>query len=66
MKLRRARLTGALVDASLRTRVMAIAAILVALTSLLTGFLGTALLRSYLYIPVQPRRRPAKPLRRGR
>jgi hypothetical protein len=28
---------------------MAIAAILVALTSLLTGFLGTALLRSYLY-----------------
>jgi signal transduction histidine kinase len=46
---RRGRLTRALADASLRTRVMAIAAILVALTSLLTGFLGTALLRSYLY-----------------
>ena len=39
----------ALADASLRIRVMAIAAILVALTSLVTGFLGTALLRSYLY-----------------
>jgi signal transduction histidine kinase len=35
--------------ASLRARVMAAAAILVALTSLVTGLLGTALLRSYLY-----------------
>jgi signal transduction histidine kinase len=43
------RLTGALADASLRARVMAAAAILVALTSLVTGLLGTALLRSYLY-----------------
>ena len=33
---------------SLRARVMAAAAILVALTSLVTGLLGTALLRSYL------------------
>ncbi len=49
MKLRRARLTRAFTDASLRARVMAAAAILVALTSLVTGFLGTALLRSYLY-----------------
>jgi hypothetical protein len=40
---------GRLPDASPRTRVMAAAAILVALTSLVTGFLGTALLRSYLY-----------------
>jgi two-component system, OmpR family, sensor kinase len=38
-----------LADASLRVRVMAAAAILVALTSLVTGLLGTALLRSYLY-----------------
>ena len=38
-----------LADASLRARVMATAAILVALTSLVTGLLGTALLRSYLY-----------------
>lgn len=45
MRLRR----GGLADASLRARVMAAAAILVALTSLVTGFLGTALLRSYLY-----------------
>jgi hypothetical protein len=36
-------------DASLRVRVMAAAAILVALTSVVTGLLGTALLRSYLY-----------------
>jgi signal transduction histidine kinase len=43
------RLTRALGDASLRARVMAAAAILVALTSLVTGLLGTALLRSYLY-----------------
>ena len=42
-------MTRALADASLRARVMATAAILVALTSLVTGFLGTALLRSYLY-----------------
>jgi signal transduction histidine kinase len=42
-------LRRALADASLRVRVMAAAAILVTLTSLLTGFLGTALLRSYLY-----------------
>ena len=40
---------GWLADASLRARVMAAAAILVALTSLVTGLLGTALLRSYLY-----------------
>ena len=40
---------GRLADASLRARVMAAAAILVALTSLVTGLLGTALLRSYLY-----------------
>ena len=45
MRLRRGRLP----DASLRARVMAAAAILVALTSLVTGFFGTALLRSYLY-----------------
>src|ERR1700746_1763559 len=45
----RGRLRRALADASLRARVMAAAAILVALTSLVTGFLGTALLRSYLY-----------------
>ena len=43
------RLWRAIGDASLRARVMAAAAILVALTSLVTGFLGTALLRSYLY-----------------
>ena len=49
MKTWRGRLRRALADASLRVRVMAIAAILVALTSLVTGFLGTALLRSYLY-----------------
>jgi signal transduction histidine kinase len=46
---RRGRLRGALADASLRARVMTAAAILVALTSLVTGLLGTALLRSYLY-----------------
>jgi len=46
---RRGRLRGVLADASLRARVMAAAAILVALTSLVTGFLGTALLSSYLY-----------------
>jgi signal transduction histidine kinase len=45
MRLRR----GGLADASLRARVMAAAAILVTLTSLVTGFFGTALLRSYLY-----------------
>jgi signal transduction histidine kinase len=45
----RGRRTRALGDASLRARVMAAAAILVALTSLVTGLLGTALLRSYLY-----------------
>ena len=49
MRTRRGRLHGALADASLRARVMATAAILVALTSLVTGFLGTTLLRSYLY-----------------
>jgi two-component system, OmpR family, sensor kinase len=42
-------LRQALGDASLRARVMAAAAILVALTSLVSGFLGTALLSSYLY-----------------
>jgi two-component system, OmpR family, sensor kinase len=45
----RGRLAGAVAGASLRARVMAAAAILVALTSVVTGFLGTALLRSYLY-----------------
>ena len=43
------RLRKAIADASLRARVMAAAAVLVALTSLMTGLLGTALLRSYLY-----------------
>jgi two-component system, OmpR family, sensor kinase len=43
------RLWRAIGDASLRARVMAAAAILVAVTSLVTGVLGTALLRSYLY-----------------
>jgi two-component system OmpR family sensor kinase len=42
------RLRKAVADASLRARVMAAAAILVALTSLVTGVLGTTLLRSYL------------------
>jgi signal transduction histidine kinase len=46
---RRGRLRTVLADASLRARVMASAAVLVALTSLMTGLLGTALLRSYLY-----------------
>ena len=49
MRTWRGRLHGALADASLRARVMATAAILVALTSLVTGFLGATLLRSYLY-----------------
>ena len=49
MRTRRGRLRRALADASLRARVTATAAILVALTSLMTGLLGTALLRSYLY-----------------
>ena len=49
MRPRRGRLRGALADASLRVRVMAAAAILVVLTSLVSGFLGTALLSSYLY-----------------
>ena len=49
MRTRRGRLRTALADASLRARVTATAAILVALTSLMTGLLGTALLRSYLY-----------------
>jgi two-component system OmpR family sensor kinase len=39
----------ALVDASLVTRLMAAAALLVTVTSLVTGLLGTALLRNYLY-----------------
>jgi two-component system, OmpR family, sensor kinase len=43
------RLPKTLADASLRVRVMAAAAILVAVTSAVTGLLGTALLRSYLY-----------------
>ena len=38
-----------LVRASLRVRVMAAAAVLVAVTSLLMGLLGTVLLRNYLY-----------------
>jgi signal transduction histidine kinase len=45
----RGRLARAVADASLRARVMAAAAVLVAITSLVTGLLGTALLRSYLY-----------------
>jgi signal transduction histidine kinase len=45
----RRRLGGALSGAPLRTRVMAVAAILVAVTCLVTGLVGTALLRSYLY-----------------
>jgi signal transduction histidine kinase len=49
VRTRRGRLRRVLADASLRARVMATAAILVALTCLVTGFLGTALLRSYLY-----------------
>ena len=38
-----------LANASLRVRVMAAAAVLVAITSVLMGLLGTALLRGYLY-----------------
>jgi two-component system OmpR family sensor kinase len=38
-----------LANASLRVRVMAAAAVLVAITSMLMGLLGTALLRGYLY-----------------
>ena len=49
--------------ASLRTRVMAAAALLVALTSLVTAVLGTTLLRSYL---LSTSRRPASGLRDGR
>ena len=49
MRAGRGPLRVALADASLRVRVMAAAAILVALTSLVSGFLGTALLSSYLY-----------------
>ena len=49
MRLCRAGLARAVAGASLRARVMAAAAVLVVLTSLVTGFLGTALLRSYLY-----------------
>jgi len=41
-------LRAAVANASLRTRVMAAAAILVALTSLATGLLGTTLLRGYV------------------
>jgi signal transduction histidine kinase len=44
----RSRTRGALDGTSLRTRVMAAAAFLVVLTSLVTGVLGTTLLRSYL------------------
>jgi two-component system OmpR family sensor kinase len=43
-----ARVARALAAASLRTRVMAAAALLVAVTSLVTGVLGVTLLRSYL------------------
>jgi signal transduction histidine kinase len=42
------RLLGIVREASLRTRVMAAAALLVVLTSLVTGVLGATLLRSYL------------------
>jgi two-component system OmpR family sensor kinase len=45
----RGHLASVVGGASLRVRVMAAAAVLVVLTSLVTGFLGTALLRSYLY-----------------
>ncbi len=45
----RGRASRALADVSLRARVMAAAAILVAVTCLVTGLLGTALLRGYLY-----------------
>jgi len=41
-------LRAAVRDASLRVRVMAAAAVLVAVTSLVTGILGTTLLRDYL------------------
>ena len=41
-------LRAAIANASLRTRVMAAAAILVAVTSLATGLLGATLLRGYL------------------
>ena len=44
----RSRARGALDGTSLRTRVMAAAAFLVVLTSVVTGVLGTTLLRSYL------------------
>jgi two-component system, OmpR family, sensor kinase len=43
-----ARLRAALANASLRVRVMAVAAILVTITSVVTGSLGTALLQGYL------------------
>jgi two-component system, OmpR family, sensor kinase len=43
-----ARLRAAARDASLRARVMAAAALLVVVTSLVTGILGTTLLRDYL------------------
>lgn len=42
------RLRGRMREASLRTRVMAVATLLVALTSVVTGVLGTTLLRGYL------------------
>jgi hypothetical protein len=45
---RRQALRGALARASLRVRVMAAAAVLVAVTSVLMGLLGTVLLRGYL------------------
>jgi len=47
--LRRDGLTTALARASLRVRVMAAAAVLVAVTSVLMGLLGTVLLRGYLF-----------------
>ena len=49
MNWRPGRLRVAVTEASLVTRVMAAAALLVAVTSLVTGIFGTALLRSYLY-----------------
>ena len=45
---RAARLRQVAADASLRVRVMAAAALLVALISVVTGVLGTTLLHSYL------------------
>ena len=71
-----------LARASLRVRVMAAAAVLVAVTSVLMGLLGTVLLRDYLYgrvdaqlrtfssfvsrVVTHPRARAAAPIAPGR